>query len=672
MNYKEKHKKLSIEIEQHNYNYHSLDKPTISDYQFDQLFNELLELESKHPELVTETSPSQRAGSTPLDKFSKVKHRTPMLSLQNSYSPDDILAFDERIKKFLNSDEDVEFICEPKLDGLALELVYEKGLLTKAITRGDGTTGEDVTLNTKTIKTIPLKIDAGAVPDVFELRGEVLLHKSDFESLNEGQLSQGLETFSNPRNAAAGTLRQLDSRVAATRPLRFYAYAPGVIDGHGADSHYQFLEAVNQLKIPNLIAKKIKKSAIIKKCKNAEEAVAHYHFIESVRDQLEFEIDGMVMKVNSFQLQQELGFVARSPRWATAAKYKPKQETTVIKDIVLQVGRTGALTPVAIMEPVFVGGVTITNATLHNESEIARKDVRIGDTVVVQRAGDVIPEVVEVVLKKRKKSSVAYEFPQKCPVCGTKAEKNEDEAVYRCPNLFCPAVVKESLKHFVSKKAMNIDKLGEQITKQLWTEGLVKTFSDIYTLKKEDILPLERQGEKSANNIIKSIDASRQPELSRFIYALGIRFVGEQTAKTLANYYQDVPSFLKATEEDLLALNDIGPKVASSITSSLSNKDFVKEVQNLLKNGVKIAKSDVTNASKKLKGLKFVITGSFDNYKRSDLKKTIEVNGGSSPGSVSKNTDYLIAGEAAGSKLKKAEDLGVKVLSIEQFLAMLD
>ncbi len=671
MSIKQEYKKLKELINQHIYNYHTLDKPTISDLKYDKLFDQLLMIEEENPSLVTPDSPSQRAGSAPLDKFKKAKHRMPMLSLQNSYSPDDIHAFDERIKKFLGSDKPVSYMCEPKLDGLALELVYEKGILTQALTRGDGVTGEDVTLNVKTIKSIPLKLSSPKPPEIFEIRGEVVMHKNDFLKLNEKQLAEGHETFANPRNAAAGTLRQLDSKVAASRPLKFYGYAPGFLENIKFKNHQSFLKKADAFKVPNLLNYKIKKSPLLRFCKSAEEIVQHYYFIESIREQLDFEIDGMVIKVDDYQLQEELGFIARSPRWASAAKYKPSQETTLINEIIIQVGRTGALTPVAIMEPVKVGGVTITHATLHNESEIERKDVRIGDTVVVQRAGDVIPEVVEVVTKKRPKTSKPFKFPKKCPVCKTNAVKSEDEAVYRCSNNVCPAIIKESLKHFVSKKAMNIDKLGEKIIESFWDAKLISNYSDIYLLSKEQILTLDRQGEKSADNIIKSIDNSRNPDLAKFIYSLGIRFVGEQTAKSLAKYYGNIQDFLNAKEDDLLQISDIGPKVTTSISNSLKNQKFVAEINKIINNGVKIKSVSSKNTSKKLAGLKIVVTGSFENLGRNEIKNMIELSGGSSPSSVSKNTDYVLAGEAAGSKLEKAEKLNVPVLDWEKFEALL-
>ncbi len=668
---KDKLKKLKNEINEHNYLYHTLDTPQISDYQYDQLFQELLDLENSHPELITKDSPSQRTGSAPLDKFEKVEHKIPMLSLQNSYSPEDIFAFDERVKKVLGSDKNIDYMCEPKLDGLAIELIYEKGHFTRALTRGDGLVGEDVTLNVKTIKSIPLVLPMKNPPAVFEVRGEIVIHKKDFLNLNEEQKNQELEPFANPRNAAAGTLRQLDSKVAASRPLRVYAYAPGFTEGLSLESHVKFFEFLKSNTVPNLLDFKVRKNNLLKICKGPEDVVEHYHFIEKVRDSLDFEIDGMVIKVNDYQLQSELGFIARSPRWASAAKFKPEQVTTTVESIVIQVGRTGALTPVAIMKPVKVGGVTITHATLHNQSEIERKDVRVGDSVIVQRAGDVIPEVVEVVIKKRPKNTKAFQFPTHCPTCKEKAVKEDGEAVLRCVNILCPDIVQESLKHFVSKKAMNIDKLGEKIVQSLWDAKLVRKFSDIYKLKKTDLIDLERLGEKSAQNIITSINQSKEPTLAKFIFSLGIRFVGEQTAKALAKYYGNIDDFLKAQSDDLLKINDVGPKVVESITKVLQDPDFITEVKQIIKNGVTLKEVEMTSHTKMLDGLKIVVTGSFEKIDRNQIKEIIESHGGSSPSSVSKKTDYVLAGEAAGSKLEKAESLGVKVINWDEFQGLI-
>ena len=568
------YKDLKKKIAHHDYLYHVLDKPEISDFEYDKLLKQLMDLESKHPEWDKNDSPSQRVGGTPLDAFEKVSHRLPMLSLQNSYSPEDIFEFDQRVKKFLRNESEVEYFCELKFDGLALELVYEDGRLIKAITRGDGFVGEDVTQNIKTIRSIPLNLSTDDAPKILEVRGEILLFKKDFAALNETQQENGQPTFANPRNAAAGTVRQLDSKIAAQRPLRFFSYSVGVVDGVTFKTHAELEKYLESVKIPTALS-------LTKVCKGPDEVVSFYHDIERQRSKLPFDIDGIVVKVNSLRLQEDLGLVARSPRWATAAKFKPEQAFTVIEKIQVQVGRTGALTPVAIMTPVKVGGVTVTHATLHNQEELDRKNVREGDTVIIQRAGDVIPEIVSVVLEKRPKNSKPFLVPDYCPSCNSLVKKIEGEVVSRCVNPFCDAVVKESLKHFVSRRAMNIEKVGDKLIEALVNAGLVKKFSDLYKLDAETLLQLERQGEKSVENILNSINQSRKTTLSRFIYALGIRFVGEQTAKLLAEHFLTIDRFSKANAEELVQVPEIGPKVAESILTWFSNSNLVGEIKSL-------------------------------------------------------------------------------------------
>lgn len=665
-------------INEHNHNYHVLDRPQISDYDYDQLFAELLRLEAENPEAVTPDSPSQRVGGEPLGEFEKVPHRKPMLSLANTYSIQEVREFDERVRKFLETDKPIEYFCELKFDGLAIELVYEEGRLTKALTRGDGSVGENVTANVRTIRAIPLLLK-GKAPRLLEARGEVLIFKKNFARLNEQQQDDGEMTFANPRNAAAGAIRQLDSRITAKRPLRAFCYAPGVVEPMPAKSQSEWLEKLAQMGLPVLsFASWPKMQTALKKgyhggeplaavCDGVEQAVAYYEFILNMRHELPFDIDGVVIKINSFAIQDRLGTIARSPRWATAAKFPPEQSTTLIEDIVVQVGRTGALTPVAVMTPVKVGGVTIVNATLHNQSEIERKDVRIGDTVVIQRAGDVIPEVVEVVLAKRPAHAKRYKLPANCPVCGEKAVLPEAEVVTRCVNSLCPAILNESLKHFASRRAMNIEKLGDRIIEQMTAHELIRSFSDLYRLTKDDVLKLPRQGEKSAQNIVESIAASRDTTLARFIFALGIRFVGEQTAKSLAAHFKTIDAFLEAGEEDLLDIPDIGPKVAMSILARLAQKEFHREVKRLLENGVEIEKPKKASASSQvLKGLSIVITGTLPKP-RDEIKDLVVALGGKTPGSVSKNTNYVLAGEEAGSKLDKAQQLGVPVLDWDGF-----
>lgn len=670
-------------IREHDYNYHVLDRPKITDYEYDQLVHELLKIESEHPDLVTPDSPSQRVGAQPLEEFEKVPHRRPMLSLANTYSVNEVREFDERVKKFLEIDKDIEYFCELKFDGLAVELIYEDGLLTGALTRGDGAVGENVLTNVRTIKAVPLKIQ-GKAPALLEVRGEALMAKKDFARLNEAQQEEGEEPFANPRNAAAGSIRQLDPRITAKRPLRLYAYAPGVLDGVKPKSQSDWLDYLREHGLPTLQYGNWKKvSAKMAKgyepemplaaiCTGAEEAVEYYEAVLKLRHQLPFDIDGVVIKVNSYALQEQLGTIARSPRWATAAKFPPEQSQTVIENIVVQVGRTGALTPVAVMTPVKVGGVTVVNATLHNQSEIERKDIRIGDTVVIQRAGDVIPEVVQVVLDKRPAKAKPFKIPSNCPVCGQEAVLPEGEAVTRCVNSLCPAILNEALKHFAGRRAMNIEKLGDKIIEQMTEHKLIGSFSDLYKLTLKDVMSLPRQGEKSAQNIIDSIEASRHTTLARFIYALGIRFVGEQTAKSLATHFKTLDKFLETNEAELLEIEDIGPKVAASIVNRLGKSDFRKEVQKLIKNGVEIeVPKKAAGGKQPLQGLSIVITGTLP-MPRDEIKDQIIALGGKSPGSVSKNTSYVLAGDEAGSKLDKAQELGVAVLDWDGYQKLIE
>jgi DNA ligase (NAD+) len=669
-------------IREHDYNYHVLDRPKISDFEYDQLFSELLQLENENPDLVLPDSPSQRVGGKPLDEFEKIAHRKPMLSLANTYNVEELREFDERVRKFLESDKPVTYFCELKFDGLAVELVYENGKLSTALTRGDGSVGENVTLNVKTIKAVPLSLK-GKTPPLLEVRGEVLMFKKDFAKLNEQQQEDGEMTFANPRNAAAGAIRQLDPSISAKRPLRMFCYAPGVVDGAPPRSQSSWFEYLHALGLPALKFapwKKVKSSLakgydgdnpLAAVCEGAEEAVEYYETILKHRHELPFDIDGVVIKVDSWPLQERLGTIARSPRWATAAKFPPEQATTVVENIAIQVGRTGALTPVAIMKPVRVGGVTVTNATLHNQSEIDRKDVRVGDTVVVQRAGDVIPEVVEVVLAKRPSNSKKFKMPANCPVCGEPVELPEGEMVTRCVNSLCPAVLTGSLIHFVSKRAMNVEKLGDKLIEQMTEMKLIESFSDLYKLTLKDVLTMPRQGEKSAQNIIDSIDASRNTTLARFIYALGIRFVGETTAKSLATHFRTLDAFMAATEAELLEIGDIGPKVASSVISRLQNADFRKEVKRLIQNGVVIEQPKKASNDQKLKGVSIVITGTLPRQ-RDEIEDIIQGLGGKTPGSVSKKTNYVLAGEEAGSKLDKAQELGVPVLDWDGFQKLIN
>lgn len=672
---------LKSEIREHDYNYYVLQQPTISDYEFDQLFAELLKIEHEHPEWVTPDSPSQRVSGDAVDEFEKIPHRKPMLSLSNTYSMDEIREFDERVRKFLETDNPVTYFCELKFDGLAIELIYEKGHLVGALTRGDGTTGENVLSNIRTLRTVPLNLK-GKPPELLEARGEVLMFKQDFKKLNEQQEEEGHLTFANPRNAAAGSIRQLDPKITRSRPLRMFVYAPGVVEGLKIKSQEEWFSDLRSFGLPCLeplpwseLSARLKKGysgdlKLAALCEGADEAVEYYDAILKLRHQLPFDIDGVVIKINSYPVQERLGTVARSPRWATAAKFPPEQGTTTIENIAIQVGRTGAMTPVAVMKPVKVGGVTIENATLHNPSEVERKDIRIGDTVIIQRAGDVIPEVVEVVLSKRPAHAKKFKMPNHCPVCGHLAVLEESEVIPRCVNSFCPAIINEALKHFASRRAMNIEKLGDKIIEQMTEHKLVETFSDLYKLTHKDVLSLPRQGEKSAQNIIDSIEASRHTTLGRFIFALGIRFVGEQTGKSLATHYKELDRFLETTEAELVEIEDIGPKVAASIMNRLSDSSFRKEVKKLIQNGVEIERPKKLAGGQTLKGLSIVITGTLP-QSRDDIKDLIVSLGGKTPGSVSKNTNYVLAGEEAGSKLEKAQELGVPVLDWDGFQALL-
>jgi DNA ligase (NAD+) len=657
-----RYEELKKLIDHHNSLYHQQDRPEISDFEYDRLFQELLDLERAHPELVSLDSPSQRVGGTLLTHFTKTPHRLPMLSLTNSYNAQDLSDFDERIQGFLKSSGPFEYYCEPKFDGLALELVYENGLLVRAITRGDGTVGEDVTSNIRTINTIPLRLKGKNPPALLEVRGEVLMFKEDFRVLNESQQESGESPFANPRNAAAGTVRQLDSKIAARRPLKFFAYGLGAVEGFSEKTHSAVEKTLAELGLPVALE-------LSRVCPNINTVVEYYFEIEKKRPHLPFDIDGIVVKINSLQLQEDLGLVARSPRWATAAKFKPEQARTVIEDIVVQVGRTGALTPVAIMNPVKVGGVTVTNATLHNQDEIDRKDVRIGDTVLIQRAGDVIPEIVEVDLSQRPKSSKRFKIPSICPSCSQPVVKIESEVVSRCTNPTCPSVFKESLKHFVSRRALNMEKVGDRLIETLVEQGLVKNFSDLYKLKREAFLSLERQGEKSVDNILKSIETSKKTTLARLIYGFGLRFVGEQTAKLLANHFVTLEGFLSADKEALLLVPEIGPKVADSVLVWLKNSQMIKQAHELVKLGITFEEKK-RNLSGPLLGKSFLVTGTLP-VKREEAQALIEKNGGKLLSSVSSKLNYLVVGDDPGSKVQKAESLGVTRITWDDLLKML-
>ncbi|AGH94289.1 NAD-dependent DNA ligase LigA [Pseudobdellovibrio exovorus] len=658
----QRHNELKKLVSYHNQAYHTLDKPEIPDLEYDQLFAELLDLEQKYPDLDISDSPSQRVGGEAISQFQKVAHRKPMLSLANSYSVEDILEFDQRVKKFLRSEEPVEYFAELKLDGLSMELVYEEGQLVRALTRGDGVVGEDVTHNVRTIKTIPLKLKGKKIPSLLEVRGEVLIYKKDFLEMNQAYEELGEDTFANPRNAAAGTVRQLDPKIAASRPLKFIAYALGEYEGITFPTQKSVGETFKSFGLPVL------EDDLTACSSDPQDLVHYYQDIEKKRQQLPFDIDGIVIKVNSLAQQEDLGLVARSPRWATAAKFQPEQAETVIETIQVQVGRTGALTPVAIMQPVKVGGVTITNATLHNQDEIDRKDVRIGDSVLIQRAGDVIPEVVSVILSKRPTDSEPFKIPPHCPSCNSLAAKEEGEAVLRCVNPLCKSKLKEAIKHFVSRRAMNLEKVGDKLIEAFVDKEMIRSFSGLYELQRDQLLTLERQGEKSVDNILKSIEASRKTTVARFIYALGIRFVGEQTAKLLADHFVTIEKFLAATKEELETVPEIGPKVSLSILSSLENNDFVAEVKKLT--GFIEFEQAKRKTEGPLSGKSFLVTGTLP-VKRDQAHELIEANGGKLLSGVSSKLSYLVVGDDPGSKVDKAQSLGVPVISWDDLLKML-
>jgi len=659
---KKRVEKLREEIEYHNYRYYILDQPEISDAQYDRLMRELEKLEEQYPELRSPNSPTQRVGAPPLEAFEIVRHTIPMLSLANAFEEGEARDFDKRVKKFLGTSEEIEYVAEPKLDGLAVELVYEKGQFVVGSTRGDGINGENITQNLRTIKTIPLQLVRKEipVPERLEVRGEVIMQVRKFKELNRKREEAGEPLFANPRNAAAGSVRQLDSKVTASRPLEIYCYGIGEVVGRTFKTHWEILQTLSKwgLRI----------NPHIRTCRNMDEVLQYYHEMSEKRESLPYEIDGIVIKVNRLDLQARLGEIARSPRWALAFKFQPKQETTKILDIIVQVGRTGALTPVAVMEPVKVGGVEVSRATLHNQDEIDKKDVRIGDTVIIQRAGDVIPEVVQVVTSKRKGTEKKFKMPSKCPVCG--AEVVKEEAIHRCIGLDCPAQLKGRIKHFTSKRAMDIEGLGTKLTDQLVDKGLVKDVADIYYLKKEQLVELERMADKSAQNIIDAIEKSKTKPLSKFLYALGIRHVGETTAEDLTRHFPRLDDFFHLSEEDLMEVEGIGPEVAASVHQFFHDKKNKESIERLKKAGVKVIEPKLREKSK-LAGKTFVFTGTLKAYGRDEARNLVESLGGMTASSVSKKVDYVVVGEDPGSKLDKAKALGIKTLTEEEFEKMI-
>ena len=658
---------LRAQLRYHAWRYYVLDDPEIPDAEYDRLFRRLQALEQAHPELIRDDSPTRRVGAKPLSAFAQIHHPVPMLSLDNVFSEDELRAFDQRVRERLASDDSIEYTAEPKLDGLAVSLRYEQGRLVYGATRGDGHTGEDVTQNIRTIEAIPLHLLGEDWPGVLEVRGEVFMPRAGFEALNRRAREQGEKTFANPRNAAAGSLRQLDPKITASRPLSFYAYATGVVEaGALADTHFAVLQQLRDFGFPV--------SPQVRLVRGVEACMDYYRDLLARRDSLPYEIDGIVYKVNSLAWQRQLGFVARAPRWAIAHKFPAQEEITEILDVQFQVGRTGAVTPVARLKPVFVGGVTVSNATLHNMDEVRRKDIHIGDRVIVRRAGDVIPEIVAVVKDDAKRARKPVVMPARCPVCGSRIEQLEGEAVARCSGgLYCRAQRAEAIKHYASRKAMDIEGLGDKLVEQLVEKDLVQTPADLYRLSLEQLAALDRMAEKSARNLLDAIEKSKQVELARFIYALGIREVGEVTARNLAQAFGSLEAVMAADIEALEAVEDIGPVVAQHIRTFFDQTHNREVIEKILKAGVSLQNPPVAGRGEQpLAGKTFVITGALPGMSREEAKARLLAAGARVTGSVSAKTDYLLAGDKAGSKLAKAEKLGVTVIDEAQLLAMLE
>lgn len=662
--------KLRITLRHHEYLYHVMDAPEIPDVQYDSLMNELKALEAQYPELITSDSPTQRVGALPLTAFEQVRHEIPMLSLDNAFDETTYLAFDKRLRERLKNSEEITFCCELKLDGLAVSLLYENGVLIQAATRGDGTTGENITENVRTIKAIPLRLYGDNIPARIEIRGEVFMTETGFEHLNEEARRTGGKVFANPRNAAAGSLRQLDPRITAKRPLTFFCYGVGVLEGGELpDSHYDRLQ---QFKLWGLPV-----SDKVQRCKGSKAVLEFYHHVEEIRPTLGFDIDGVVIKVDDIALQETLGFVSRAPRWAIAYKFQAQEQMTVIKDVEFQVGRTGAITPVARLEPVQVAGVIVSNATLHNADEIERLGLRIGDTVTIRRAGDVIPQVVSVIEEKRPENAQPIVFPTQCPICQSDIERVEGEAVARCTGgLICGAQRKESLKHFVSRRAMDVDGMGDKIIDQLVEKEYVKTPADLFRLDEKTLVGLDRMGEKSAKKLINALEKSKSTTFARFIYALGIREVGEATASGLTAHFATLDALRTADVEALKLVPDVGDIVAKHVVNFFQ-EDHNKMVIDQLINDAKItwqAPVIVTHETgdNPFAGKTIVLTGSLSQLTRDEAKERLTALGAKVSGSVSKKTDMVIAGEAAGSKLAKANELGINVIDENEMIRLLD
>ena len=655
---------LRKKLNDHNYNYYVLNDPIISDSEYDVLLRTLQNLERQYPELITADSPTQRVGASPIDAFESIDHRVPMLSLENAMDSDELISYYNRTKKGLGDVSDIDFIAEPKLDGIGVELVYENGKLKYGLTRGDGIKGENITQNLKTINAIPLSLRTNQrpAPNLLEVRGEVFMLKDKFKELNNHRSDNELSIFANPRNAAAGSLRQLDSSVTASRPLSIYCYEPGEIDGENFDTHKDFLNALTDWGFP------VNNEIIL--TKNIDEIVSYHNMLEAKRNDLPYEIDGTVFKVNNIEKRNTLGSRSRSPRWAIAGKFKAEQVTSVVLDIIASIGRTGAITPVAKLKPVNVGGVIVTNATLHNQDEIDRKDVRIGDTVWVQRAGDVIPEVVKVVKSKRPKSTLKYKLPNSCPECSSEIVRPKGESVARCHNLSCPAQIKGRIKHFISKGGLDVDGFGEKLVDQLVEKNIIRTFDDIFKLRFDDLVDLDRMAKKSAENILASIEISKKTTFAKFVYALGIRNVGAHLSKVLESKYNaNLRKFQQATFAELELINEVGPIVAEAIIQFWSDESNLAIIDSCINYGIEFEQAS-RPISQKFENLSFVFTGTLTSLTRSEAKKIVESNGGRVNSSISNNTNFVVAGKSAGSKLEKAKSHGVKIITENEFLEM--
>jgi DNA ligase (NAD+) len=647
-------------IRYHSNLYYNLDAPEISDAEYDRLMRRLIELEEKHPELITPDSPTQKVGGQPATEFKTVEHTIPMLSLANAFSPEDLRAFDKRVRSALKQNE-VEYVAELKIDGLAVSLLYEKGILVRGATRGDGTVGEDITMNIRTIRSLPLRLFAS--PPLLEVRGEAYLSKKEFVRINQERREAEENPFANPRNAAAGSLRQLNPKIAAERRLDIFFYGMAQVEGRELETHWEVLDYLQSLGL------KVNPNRRI--CKNIEEIIAYCEEWREKRHELPYEIDGVVVKVNSLAEQEILGATVKVPRWAIAYKFPPEQAKTKIREIIVTVGRTGTLTPNAVLDPVYLAGTTVSRATLHNEEIIRQKDIRIGDTVIVQKAGDIIPEVVEVVKEERTGSEKEFQMPNTCPACGSEVVKTEGEVAVRCQNLTCPAIMREAILHFVSRPAMDIEGMGPALVDQLLEKGLIRDVADLYLLKEEQLATLERMGKKSASNAIRAIEKSKQNPLHRLLFALGIRFVGGRTAKLLAQHFGTMEKLQRATVEELLSVPEVGEKIAQSIVSFFNEEKNLELIDKLRRSGVNLKEGEKMRGTK-LSGLTFVLTGTLASMSREEAKNLIEELGGKVGTAVSKKTNYLVVGENAGSKLDKAQELGIPVLTEEEFKQMIE